>query len=113
MEAKKFVNEKSVVLANLFNLFIMKELSDTELDHFLWDTLKEWDELDIQDQDLGSCKEEVFWHLLFELKSWSGNQIQNNTSLQQLLIRSALFLQGKGSKPTHCIGIRPVANYMN
>lgn len=109
MEAKKFVNEKSEILANYFNLFIMKELTDTQLDHFLWDTLKEWDQLNIQDESVGSCKEEVFWHLLFELKNWSGNQILSNTSLQQLLTSSAMFLKDQGNKPAYCIGIRPVS----
>jgi len=113
MEAKKFIDDKSDVLANYLDFFLMKKLSYAQLNHFLWETLREWDDLDIYDESTSSCKEQVFWFLLFELKSWSSQQIFSNKILRQQLHTGALFLQGQGVKPYNCIGIRPVTEYLD
>ena len=113
MAVVKFIDEKSEVLARYLNLFLMRKLTYTQLNHFLWDTLQEWENLDIYDERTDSCKEEVFWHLLFELKNWTSQQIFSNRTLRQQLYTSALFLQGQGAKPYGCVGIRPIPEYLD
>lgn len=113
MEAKKFIDEKSDVLAKYLDFFLMRKLSYSQLNNFLWETLREWDDLAIFDESTDSCKEQVFWFLLFELKSWSSQQIFANRILRQKLHTGALFLQGQGVKPYNCIGIRPITEYLD
>ena len=74
MAAKKFIDEKSGILAEYLDFFLMKKLSYSQLNHFLWDTLREWDNLNIYDESTDSCKEQVFWFLLFELKIGQANR---------------------------------------
>lgn len=113
MEAEKFIDEKSEVLAQYLNQFLMRKLTYTRLTHFLWDALQEWDALDIYDERTASSKEEVFWHLLFELKHWTSHQIFSNRALRLQLYSCAMFLQGQGSKPCGCVGIRPIAECLD
>jgi hypothetical protein len=108
MDAEKFIDGKSTSLSHYLNLFLLQEINYRQLSQFLWETLQEWQQLAINDETIASCKEEVFWHLFFELDHPSSQQLPGNLSKIQLLSRSALFLQGQGLKPYGCIGIRPV-----
>ena len=99
MEAKKFIDEKSDVLAKYLDYFLMRKLSYSQLNIF--------------DESTDSCKEQVLWFLLFELKNWSSQQIFANRILRQKLHTGALFLQGQGVKPYNCIGIRPITEYLD
>ena len=107
MQAVAFINEKSVLLTNNINQFLMHKSSFKVLSNLAWDVLQDWQSLDIIDEKVSSEKEQIFWFLIFELHYWGEESLGSNTELRKNLYACALYLEREQDLPKNCVGLRP------
>lgn len=102
-----FIAQKSAQLVYYTSRYLRGQLPQAEMHLFIWDTLEEWSQLQIQRKTPESYQEMVFWHLLYQLELWSEQEIRQDRQLRRRLQRCASFLHGKAAVPVDLIGIRP------
>lgn len=103
----KFINEKSDLLINSFNQFLMHKTSYDVLTDLVWDILHGWQSLDVTEDTVSGPKEQVFWHMVFELQYWDKASLSNDNYLRKKLYSCVLYLQQQKDFPDGCIGLRP------
>jgi len=103
----KFINEKSDLLINSFNQFLMHKTSHGALTDMVWDILHGWQALDVTEDTVSGLKEQVFWHLVFELQYWDKASLRDDNYLRKKLYSCVLYLQQQKVFPEGCIGLRP------
>ena len=101
-----FVESKSAATSFYIENMLAGLLPFSELEIFLWDTLEEWNQLDI-DSHYVSEQEQVLWHLFHIIKRWPESTLRSNVFLRQQLTQGALFLKQQGPMLVSCNGIRP------
>ena len=107
MQAVAFINEKSALLTNNINQFLMHKISYSVLSNLVWDVLQDWQSLDVVDEKVSSEKEQIFWFLIFELHYWGKDKLESDTELRKNLYNCALYLEREQDIPKNCIGLRP------
>ncbi|QUM76653.1 hypothetical protein HWV00_10660 [Moritella sp. 24] len=107
MQAVSFINEKSLLLTDSVNNFLMHKISYDELSNLVWDVLQSWQSLDVIDEKVSGQKEQIFWFLIFELHYWEEERLQTNIELRKNLYACALYLEREQDLPEHCVGLRP------
>ena len=104
---KDFFAEKSQQLVFYASRYLRGQLSQHELHLFIWDTLEEWSHFHINNHCPATRKEQVFWHVMYQLEFWSEAELKHNRILRRKLQSCLGYLQGKTRLPYPCIGIRP------
>ncbi|MFT5808732.1 MAG: hypothetical protein ACI9LG_003050 [Moritella dasanensis] len=107
MQAVAFIDEKSALLTDNVNQFLMHKISCNVLSNLVWDVLQDWQSLDVVDEKVSSEKEQTFWFLIFELHYWGEEKLESDTELRKNLYACALYLEREQELPKHCIGLRP------
>ena len=108
MKAALFIEKKSNQLVFFVQRFLAGDLPYDEIKMFIWDILEEWNVLSSTETGDMGRKEQVFWHLLFMLQRWSGDQLADTRELRQQLMECCLFLDNSSNiVPAGCIGVRP------
>lgn len=107
MQAVAFINEKSLLLTENVNKFLMHKISYKELSNLVWDVLQDWQSLDVVDEKVSGQKEQIFWFLIFELHYWEENKLETDTELRKNLYACALYLEREQDLPKNCVGLRP------
>lgn len=107
MQAIAFINEKSALLTNNINQFLMHKTSYKELSNLVWDVLQDWQSLDVVDEKVSNEKEQIFWFLIFELHYWGEGKLDTDIELRKNLYNCALYLDREQDLPKNCIGLRP------
>lgn len=102
-----FIEQKSRQLVFYVSRFLRGRLPHTELHLFVWDTLEEWSQLRLKVRRPESIREQVFWHLLYQIEYWSEPELTQNQRLRRELQYCLSFLHGYGQLPLYCIGVRP------
>lgn len=102
-----FVTLKSELLISHVHLFMNNRLSYTVLSDYIWEILKDWQQLHIVDNKISCEKEQIFWYLVFELQSQDEMSLLHNKDLNCKLDQCISFLQGQLDMPDDCIGVRP------
>ncbi|WP_337843049.1 hypothetical protein [Rheinheimera sp.] len=103
----RFIDVKSRQLVFYLSRFLRGHLPYRELHLFVWDTLEEWSQLRVHDLRPESFKEQVFWHLLYQIEYWSEPELRHNKLLRRELQYCLGFLYGHGDLPLSCVGVRP------
>ena len=109
MHVVTFIDKQAERLIDTCNGFLIGKLNYTEINSLVWDILTEWQTLAIDDDSLINDKEQVFWHLLFELQIHDEARLMSDRLLRKQLYQCVLFLQRQQRMPTGCVGIRPNA----
>lgn len=104
---EQFVNSKSQQLCFYLNAFWHRDLPHQELQYYFWDTLEEWTLVNASPSQPYSHKEQVFWHLMYQIHFWSETELHQNTSLCDELRNCLHYLADEGNCPFDCIGVRP------
>lgn len=108
MTAAAFIDTKSNQLVYFVKNFLTGEIPFSEIKMFIWDILEEWNVISSPDSEIMEKKEEVFWHLLFMLQRWSGEQLSDTLELRQELVECCSYLDNSTNAiPNGCIGVRP------
>ena len=107
MRAMTFIDKHAERLIDTCNRFLMAKSSYQEIDSLVWDILIQWQTLAIDDDSLINDKEQVFWHLLFELQIHDEARLMSDRLLRKQLYQCVLFLQRQQRMPAGCVGIRP------
>jgi len=107
MQAVAFINEKSVLLTDSVNKFLMHKISYKVLSNLVWDVLQDWQSLDVIDEKVSGEKEHIFWFLIFELHYWEENTLIKDAELRKNLYACALYLEREQDLPKFCVGLRP------
>ncbi|KXO06989.1 hypothetical protein AKG98_2764 [Moritella sp. JT01] len=107
MQAAAFINEKSVLLTDNVNKFLMHKINYTVLSNLVWDVLQDWQSLDVIDEKVSGEKEQIFWFLIFELHYWEENTLIKDAELRKKLYACTLYLEREQDLPKNCIGLRP------
>jgi len=107
MQAVAFINEKSVLLTDNVNKFLMDKISYKILSNLVWDVLQDWQSLDVIDEKVSGEKEQIFWFLIFELHYWEENTLIKDAELRKSLYACALYLEREQDLPKNCVGLRP------
>jgi len=103
----RFIDVKSRQLAFYLSRFLRGHLPYRELHLFVWDTLEEWSQFRVYDLQPESFKEQVFWHLLYQIEYWSEPELRYNKTLRRDLQYCLGFFYGHGELPLCCVGVRP------
>tara|TARA_B100002003_G_scaffold237335_1_gene254305 strand:+ start:261 stop:620 length:360 start_codon:yes stop_codon:yes gene_type:complete len=107
VKVNAFIDEKAQQLCYYLRGFWGNQIVYAELELFFWDILEEWSQVDY---DLGqpySDKERAFWHMLHQMHFWDAERLMFDDELVDELQRCATFLEGQGTYPSDCVGIRP------
>jgi hypothetical protein len=107
MQAVAFINEKSALLTNSVNQFLMHKTSYTVLSNLVWDVLQDWQSLDVIEEKISGEKEQIFWFLIFELHYWNERKLEKDAELRKNLYACALYLEREQDLPKNCVGLRP------
>ncbi|MCL1097093.1 hypothetical protein [Shewanella gelidii] len=106
MTADDFIEDKAPQLAFYCRAMLSGQIDFQEIQHYLWDTLEEWQQLHTPgeaDTDL----ERVFWYTLHTLDEWPAWMFKANQQLRELVSDCSTYLCIGGQLPKNCIGIRP------
>lgn len=104
---ESFIDNKSQQLIYFVSRFLRGQLPHRELHLFVWDTLEEWAQLKISRHIPATFREQVFWHVLYQLEFWSEQDLRHDRILRRQLQRCLGYLRGKTRLPQDCVGIRP------
>ena len=104
---QSFIDDKSQQLIYFVSRFFRGQLPHRELHLFVWDTLEEWSQLRIRSWRPETLREQVFWHVLYQLEYWSEQELQRDKILRKQLQNCLGYLRGKVCLPLDCVGIRP------
>lgn len=102
-----FIEQKSQQLVYFVSRFFRGQIPHRELHLFVWDTLEEWAQLNINQQQPATFREQVFWHVLYQLEYWSEQELEQDKILRKQLQNCLGYLQGKVCPPLDCVGVRP------
>lgn len=102
-----FVDHKASQLAFYIKAYFSKRIPYSEVDLYLWDTLEEWSQVTVKQEEPYTSKERAFWHLVHQVSFWSENMLLNDQFIRKELHNCIAFLEGQGQFPKDCIGIRP------
>ncbi|AYV14789.1 MULTISPECIES: hypothetical protein [Shewanella] len=106
MTPEEFIDVKAPQLAHYGKAFLSDKLEFNEVRLYLWDTLEEWHQLNLQGEAQTDV-ERVFWHLLYAFDKWPDWVLRGNQFLRQQLDDCCEYLFGGGPIPEGCIGVRP------
>ena len=104
---ENFVKRKSAQLVYFVRGFLDEQIPYSELELFLWDILEEWAQLQVDPHQRCPDNERVFWHLINQLKFWPEHHLRQDLYLRAELLCCLDYLDGNGSLPIDCVGIRP------
>lgn len=107
MTSRQFITEKSIELIALTDYFLTHDSGYDALIETTWDILGSWQQVQVNQDIPMSDKEEVFWHLIFELQYWPKQHIIDSSAIKATLRQCIRFLTDLEAKPPKCIGIRP------
>jgi len=107
VRVNQFIELKSRQLAYYVRGFLTRSIEYTELDMFIWDTFEEWAQVTVSKTDPYSAKERVFWHLIHQLSFWPQDTLLTDSLLNDELNICTDYIDGEGSFPMDCVGIRP------
>lgn len=107
MKVDVFINEKSRQLCFYLRGFWNHDIAYTELELFFWDILEEWSQVEYDLAQPYSSKERAFWHLLHQMHFWDVEKLMHDQEIIDELQRCASYLEGHGTCPQDCVGIRP------
>ncbi|NTS77593.1 hypothetical protein HR060_12055 [Catenovulum sp. SM1970] len=107
MKVSQFIELKRRQISFYVTAFTHQTLPYSELHLFLWDTLEEWQQVKVTQNEPYSKYERVFWHLMHLLSYWSEKQLLKDQYLRDELTLCVEFLDGEGCFPVDCVGIRP------
>lgn len=102
-----FIEQKSRQLIFYLSRFLRGRLPHRELHLFVWDTLEEWSQLRLKVWRPETLREQVFWHLLYQIEYWSEPELKQNPKVRRELQYCLSFLHGYGQLPCCCVGVRP------
>lgn len=102
-----FIEQKSRQLIFYLSRFLRGRLPHSELHLFVWDTLEEWSQLRVRSWRPETLREQVFWHLLYQIEYWSEPELKQNSDVRRDLQYCLSFLHGYGQLPCYCVGVRP------
>lgn len=102
-----FIEQKSQQLIYYVSRFLRGQIPHRELHLFIWDTLEEWAQLQVSLSTPANFREQVFWHVLYQLEYWSEQELQRDKILRKQLQNCLGYLRGKVCLPLDCVGIRP------
>jgi hypothetical protein len=102
-----FIEQKSQQLIYYVSRFLRGQIPHQELHLFIWDTLEEWAQLQVNYHTPANFQEQVFWHVLYQLEYWSEQELQHDKVLRKQLHNCLGYLRGKVCLPLDCVGIRP------
>lgn len=102
-----FIELKSQQLIFYVSRYFRGRLPHSELHLFVWDTLEEWAQFDVQSNLPYSYRERVFWHLIHQLEFWPELTLQQDKYLRRNIQDCMCYLKGHGVAPPNCVGIRP------
>lgn len=106
MTRDEFIDKKAPQLAFYGKAFLKDQIHFDEIQHYLWDTLEEWQYHDYQGE-AQSDMERVFWHLLHSFDKWPDWVIRGNQYLRVQIDGYCDYLSLGGRCPPNCIGCRP------
>ncbi|WP_133408073.1 hypothetical protein [Parashewanella tropica] len=106
MTTQDFIDEKAPQLAHYGKAFLSQQIDYNEVQLYLWDTLEEWQRLEVLG-DTQTDTETVFWHLLHSFSKWPAWAIRGNHVLRQQISDCCDFLVGDGAVPQGIVGARP------
>ncbi|WP_111976481.1 hypothetical protein [Algibacillus agarilyticus] len=109
MIVKEFIELKKKQVSFYVKEFNAKRIPYSELNLFLWDTLEEWTQVNLAQDEPYTETERVFWHLIHLLSYWSEDKLLSDQYLkdEMLLCIEYFEFEGEGYFPFECIGIRP------
>ncbi|WP_016954805.1 hypothetical protein [Catenovulum agarivorans] len=107
VKVDQFIELKSKQLVFYVRAFLARQVDYAELDLFIWDTLEEWAQVTVEQNETYSEKERVFWHLIHQISFWPKDTLLTDTLLIDELSICADFINGQGGFPMDCIGVRP------
>ena len=102
-----FLEHKSQQLVFYLARYLRGQLPHREMHLFIWDTLEEWAQLNINSSTPQSFREMVFWHLLYEFELYSEIELKTDRHLRRQLHQCMGYLLGKTQVPADFIGVRP------
>ena len=102
-----FIDQKSKQLTFFVRGYWDRIIPYKEIDLFFWDTMEEWTQVQLLFNEPYSQKERVFWHLLHQLHFWPEQKLMHDPYLYTELLGCIDYLDGDGSYPMDCVGIRP------
>ena len=102
-----FIDQKSQQLIYFVSRFLRGQIPHQELHLFIWDTLEEWAQLQISHHTPANFREQVFWHVLYQLEYWSEQELLRDKILRKKLHNCLGYLRGKVCLPLDCVGVRP------
>ena len=105
--ADQFIELKSQQLIFYISRYLRGRLPHSELHLFVWDTLEEWSQLQVQCHQPYSHRERVFWHLIHQLEFWPAATLKHDKSLRRNIQDCLCYLKGYGVAPSDCVGVRP------
>jgi hypothetical protein len=106
VNAASFIEKKSRQLSFYADALVWGSLPESEVDLYFWDTLEEWSQISTGDYRM-TAKESAFWHLFHQLVYSSLQDIKGCPKLRTELDLCIEYLQGEGTFPEFCSGIRP------
>ena len=104
---EQFIEQKSQQLIFYISRYFRGRLPHSELHLFIWDTLEEWAQLQVHHHTPATFRENVFWHVLYQLEYWSEQELQRDKILRKQLQNCLGYLRGKVCLPLDCVGVRP------
>lgn len=104
---ESFIDNKSKQLIYFVSRFFRGQLPHRELHLFVWDTLEEWAQLKISRHIPATFREQVFWHVLYQVEFWSEQDLRHDRILRRQLQLCLGYLRGKTRLPQDCVGVRP------
>lgn len=107
MNVKTFIDNKTKQLVFFVKGFWSRQIPHAEVELFFWDTLEEWAQVEARENEPITQKERVFWHMLHQMHYWSETKLMQDPFLRSELTTCLDYLEGEGSYPLDCIGIRP------
>lgn len=102
-----FITVKSDLLIRHTKQFFDYKLKYTILTDYIWEILRDWQQLNIVDTTISSGREQVFWYLVFELQFQDEEALLHDKDLNAKVRHCMSFLEGTLDMPDDCIGVRP------
>lgn len=107
MNLDAFIDGKIKQICFYLRAFWQGDLPYSELQLFFWDTLEEWAHLTGDNLQPCLSRERVFWHVLHQCHFWPEKKLMSDPFLLEELTICLDFLDGTGTCPLDCVGIRP------
>ncbi|MBO1256642.1 hypothetical protein J3L16_13190 [Alteromonas sp. 5E99-2] len=107
MAVSNFIRHKTVQLVYYVRGFWRGLIPYSEINLFVWDTFEEWRQVTNRHSSPLSEREQVFWHLIYQVHALPPDSLLQDNTLRTELAQCIEFLEHGGFKPFECVGIRP------